>query len=932
MSSQAFYIYKPDNISFISHKAAGLKTMYFPLCGVDASGIKSSISPFLSGDIKLDSSRYLTRPASTEDLRHSLRDFFCLVEGRGIVSLSRETRGSVSFIEIGPLWHKLTRRHGLQGVMLEALNFVPVTGENVELMKVTVKNISRKTLKIVPTFSVPLFGRALANKHDHEHVTSLLHRIRQIPGGVVVRPTMLFNEQGHRVNETVYFVFGADGRGNPPAGSFPTMEAFCGEDSEASAPRAVVQNITPSLLSMDALRGKEAVGALRFGQIKLGPGESRDYFIGMGISAGLPDARCVLRKFFAQAGYLSDRQAGASGGNAQGKFDRALQQNRDFWTGKADTIRFYTAEKEWNSWMRWVSLQPVLRRIFGCSFLPDHDYGKGGRGWRDLWQDLLSLILIEPGNIRQALLNNFAGIRIDGSNATIIGAAPGEFIADRNAITRVWMDHGAWPLLTLLLYVHQTGDYAILLEETGYFRDPQLSRASDYDRAWGPAEGNQLKTTRGDIYKGSVLEHVLIQHLVPFFNVGEHNIIRLEDADWNDGLDMASERGESVAFTSLYGGNLLSCADLLEQLARRKGMEDLPLARELLSLLDSISGDGVDYNDVDQKKKLLHERYFTAVQPRVSGEKVAVKIRSVAEDLRRKGHWIFERIKKQEKVQSGRDTWFNGYYDNKGERVEGKKGSVVRMTLTGQVFPIMSGLADAEEMEEIVRAVRRYLKDKQRGGYRLNTDFGVDHYMDLGRAFGFAYGTKENGSFFSHMTVMYAYALYKRGLVREGHEVIRSIYRMCMDVERSRIYPGIPEYFDSGGRGRYHYLTGSASWLVLTLLTQAFGVRGEDGDLMIAPQLVKEEFDKEGRAGVCCPFAGKRLDVTYINAHHQDFGDYGIQGISLEDPLGGKRRGGRGGYPRPLDYEVFSPGKIRIRRQFIEDLPGPCLQLHVRLG
>jgi len=49
---------------------------------------------------------------------------------------------------------------------------------------------------------------------------------------------------------------------------------------------------------------------------------------------------------------------------------------------------------------------------------------------------------------------------------------------------------------------------------------------------------------------------------------------------------------------------------------------------------------------------------------------------------------------------------------------------------------------------------------------------------------------------------------------------------MASDAQRSKIYPGIPEYFDSEGRGMYHYLTGSASWMVLTLLNYVFGVRG----------------------------------------------------------------------------------------------------------
>ncbi len=36
-----------------------------------------------------------------------------------------------------------------------------------------------------------------------------------------------------------------------------------------------------------------------------------------------------------------------------------------------------------------------------------------------------------------------------------------------------------------------------------------------------------------------MLEHLLIQHLTEFFNVGEHKCMLLEGADWNDGMDMA---------------------------------------------------------------------------------------------------------------------------------------------------------------------------------------------------------------------------------------------------------------------------------------------------------------------------------------------------------------------------------------------------------
>jgi cellobiose phosphorylase len=206
-------------------------------------------------------------------------------------------------------------------------------------------------------------------------------------------------------------------------------------------------------------------------------------------------------------------------------------------------------------------------------------------------------------------------------------------------------------------------------------------------------------------------------------------------------------------------------------------------------------------------------------------------------------------------------------------------------------------------VEGVINSVDQFLKDKALGGYRLNTDFGVHHYLDMGRAFGFAYGTKENGAFFSHMNVMYAAALYQRGFARAGYAVVQSIYRMACDGHRSKIYPGIPEYFDSEGRGMYHYLTGSASWLVLTQLVHAFGVRGSRGDLMLAPQLVKEEFNTKNIASVTCQFAGHRLTVEYHNPQKLDAGHYAIKDILID--------------AKPPAFEQLAQDKIRIPRTAI---------------
>jgi cellobiose phosphorylase len=208
----------------------------------------------------------------------------------------------------------------------------------------------------------------------------------------------------------------------------------------------------------------------------------------------------------------------------------------------------------------------------------------------------------------------------------------------------------------------------------------------------------------------------------------------------------------------------------------------------------------------------------------------------------------------------------------------------MRMTLTGQVFALMGGVASSDQANEIIRSADRYLFDARVGGYRLNTDFG-EVLPNLGRAFGFAYGHKENGAMFSHMAVMYAYALYQRGLVKQGFKVLEGIYKHCQQFSHSHIYPGIPEYFNNRGRGMYTYLTGSASWYMLTLVTEVFGARGVMGDLLLEPKLMAGQFDSDGKARIVIRFANRDLEITYHNPEGLEYGNYGIHSVSLDERL-----------------------------------------------
>lgn len=873
MKKSSGWIFTGENGEFTIREPQRTSYLYFPLA--NEAGMMSSVTPTLHGDIKTDHRRFLMEPVSVENLHNSRapRNFWFHIEGAGPWSAAGNSPKQIAdrfedepqetvTVDCGFLWHRMTRVNRKIGIAAEVTNFVPAGPEKTEIMRVTVSNTGTKPLAVSPVAAIPMYGRSADNLRDHRHVTSLLNRVRVTEYGIELKPSMSFDERGHHVNHTVYGVYGVEEDGTAPVGFCPVLEEFTGEGGSQEWPEYLVRNDRQTIRVGTELEGYETIGAIRFRDIVLQPAESKTYNLAVEIrEENEPGCGCRA--------YLSKES-----------LDRRFRENIEFWKLKTDALVFGSSDRQFDLWMKWVALQPVLRRIYGCSFMPHHDYGRGGRGWRDLWQDCLALLIMEPENVRSLLLNNFAGVRFDGSNATIIGDKPGEFIADRNDISRVWMDHGAWPYLTTRLYIDQTGDLDFLFEEQAYFKDRQINRSGGIDSDWSPACGNRLRTRSGEIYTGTVLEHLLVENLVQFFNVGEHNNIRLEGADWNDALDMAGDRGESVAFSALYCSNLFEMAQLLMQLRDKRGIRHITAAGELMLLLDSVSGEA-DYGSVGYKRKRM-KQFFQTCAHDINGEKKDIDLETVIRDLNNKSEWMKNHIRRNEWIRNKEGfEWFNGYYDNKGKPVEGDFDSGVRMTLTGQVFTIMSGVAEDEQVVKISEAAKRYLRDDKIGGYRLNTNFN-EVKLDMGRLFGFAFGHKENGAMFSHMAVMYSNALYKRGRVSDGYDVLRSVYELCTDFDNARIYPGIPEYINEKRRGMYHYLTGSASWLLLTVLMEIYGVKGRLGDLVLKPQLLKEQFDGNGQASVTTLFAGRKLKIVYQNSRGAEVGAYRIEAVEID--------------------------------------------------
>ena len=103
----------------------------------------------------------------------------------------------------------------------------------------------------------------------------------------------------------------------------------------------------------------------------------------------------------------------------------------------------------------------------------------------------------------------------------------------------------------------------------------------------------------------------------------------------------------------------------------------------------------------------------------------------------------------------------------------------------------------------------------------------------------------------------------------------------------------------------YHYLTGSASWMILHMVNEVFGVKGHYGDLVLEPKILLKQFDKNGAAKINTLFADKMLEISYVNLNSKEYGAYSIKGIEIN-----------GEEVEPIKKE----GQLIIRRSILEGL------------
>lgn len=717
-------------------------------------------------------------------------------------------------------------------VNVSATIFVPLE-EMSEIWLVDITNNSNKDkeLDFIPT--VPIYGGSRAYVEYHRDVVRLYNKSK-INKDIEILPGLEWVEGLTDPSNICYFMSAETQNGKKGTRFYSDRETFLGPNGMWLKPDAVLNDVAPKKQCC----GKEAVGAIEFKKVTVPAGKTVSFVVINGIAFnGSVEAKKMIKKY--------------SYKNAVKAFDDLNK----FWEERTNRVTITTANSNFdNLWNTWWCYQLSMRYWFGNTAHPQTDYGSDFAGWRDFWQDMMAATVIDPKGLEERTIKTLEGVRLDGTNATRFFARTKEFGSDE--VNGLWCDHPYWTAQTVMILINFLGDPKFLFKEgIGYFKDCYQNRGETKNPDWKKGYIENQKTTAKKQYSGTVIEHLLVQIMTMFYDVGQNNLLKQKRADWNDAVDQV--RGENVTFSFALAQNCNEVADLLEKIADMLNIKEIEIFEELSILIENWSNQIKDIPSDVRTKTLT--KYLNKVNDAISGKKIKIKVEKILKDLRIKAQLAIDNANK--KAWNG--NYYSGYIFSNGNPVDTvfKKNALNKknptsddfmMMLMPQTWSLVSGGADKiNASEKVIDSVFKYLFDKEVGALKLNYPAYTKFDKTIGRITGFAPGTKENNAIFSHANLFFVWALIKRGMPDEAYKVFSGINPLSHEHSIIRTGPWIPEYYVSSdnpniaGRGEYPVLTGSCAWTRYVFQNFFFGVKGVLEGLLINPKLPATKDFKE---------------------------------------------------------------------------------------
>lgn len=218
------------------------------------------------------------------------------------------------------------------------------------------------------------------------------------------------------------------------------------------------------------------------------------------------------------------------------------------------------------------------------------------------------------------------------------------------------------------------------------------------------------------------------------------------------------------------------------------------------------------------------------------------------------------------------DDRFRRGYTQEGDVIGSKHDPEASMWLNPQSWGVISGGATREQAEKSMQTVYDLLNTPN--GIELLTPCYKEHYFEGARMRLFNATTKENGGIFCQSQ---GWAILAEALLGHGNRAFQYFKESCPAAYNDRaeireVEPYVHSQFIEGhetpqpGRAHVHWLTGTASTVMVGMVEGILGLRPTPMGLRISPSIPAEwdGFTMEKF------FRGKNLHITVDNkAHHE---------------------------------------------------------------
>jgi N,N'-diacetylchitobiose phosphorylase len=231
------------------------------------------------------------------------------------------------------------------------------------------------------------------------------------------------------------------------------------------------------------------------------------------------------------------------------------------------------------------------------------------------------------------------------------------------------------------------------------------------------------------------------------------------------------------------------------------------------------------------------------------------------------------------------DRFIRGFKED-GQVIGSKKDPEASMWVNPQSWAVISGLATKEQAELALESVHRELNTKY--GVRTMAPSYVNHAFEGALAILFNPSTKENGGIFSQPQ---GWIILAEALMGHGNRAYEYYTECCPATQNDHAEIRVIEPYAHGqfteatdspffGRSHTHWLTGTASTVMVGSVEGILGMRPDLNGLFIAPSIPSEwkEFSIEKN------FRGKKLNIKVQNPNGAESGfkEFYVNGVKLE--------------------------------------------------